>query len=189
MNKEDLIAFGLTDEQVTQVLKLHSSALDNNFIPKTRFNELNEKYKAMKEDLTKRDTQIEELKKSAKGNEDLQKQIEALQLENKNTKISNAVEKALMGARAKNVTAVKALLKDLDKAEFADDGSIKGLEEQIKTLKADKSTDFLFESEVAKKPSIKGATPADPRDAKPVVDESKMSYNDFVTYYESKTND
>ena len=45
-----------------------------------------------------------------------------------------AVDIALTNARAKNKTAVKALLKDLDKAAINDDGTVKGLKEQIESL-------------------------------------------------------
>jgi hypothetical protein len=63
---------------------------------------------------------------------------------------------ALKDAGAKNTAAVRALLKDLEKAEIGEDGAVKGLAEQIKALK--ESDAYLFTSSEAGKPT--GATPA-----------------------------
>ena len=69
-------------------------------------------------------------------NATLKKQVEDRDSQLETLKNSTGdVEAALTGAKAKNNTAVKALLKDLDKAEFAEDGTIKGLAEQIEVLK------------------------------------------------------
>lgn len=155
MKKEDLIALGLSEEQATKVMELHTSALDGNYVPKSRFNEVNEENKTLKNQVSDRDKQIDGLKKSAGDNEDLKKQIETLQADNKakdeahakelkQLRVDAAVEKALSDSGALNLTATKALLKDLDKAELSDDGSVKGLKEQIEALKGADDTKFLF---------------------------------------------
>ena len=142
----------------------------------------------LKKDIAARDEQIETLKKSAGSNEDLKKQIESLQAENKATKINGAIEKALTAAKALNITAAKALLKDLDKAELSDDGTVKGLDEQIKALQKDESTKFLFAApEESKKTQIKGMTPTDGGDDKPKgitqKDFARMSYKDRLKLF------
>lgn len=142
----------------------------------------------LKKDIAARDEQIEALKKSAGSNEDLKKQIESLQAENKATKINGAIEKALTAAKALNVTAAKALLKDLDKAELSSDGTVKGLDEQIKALQKDESTKFLFAApEESKKTQIKGMTPTDGGDDKPKgvtqKDFARMSYKDRLKLF------
>ena len=142
----------------------------------------------LKKDIAARDEQIETLKKSAGSNEDLKKQIESLQAENKATKINGAIEKALTAAKALNVTAAKALLKDLDKAELSSDGTVKGLDEQIKALQKDESTKFLFAApEESKKTQIKGMTPTDGGDDKPKgvtqKDFARMSYKDRLKLF------
>ena len=144
----------------------------------------------LKKDIAARDEQIETLKKSAGSNEDLKKQIESLQAENKATKINGAIEKALTAAKALNVTAAKALLKDLDKAELSSDGTVKGLDEQIKALQKDESTKFLFAApEESKKTTIKGMTPTDGGDDKPKgitqKDFARMSYKDRLKLFSS----
>lgn len=120
----------------------------------------------LKKQISDRDEQLESLKKAKGNSEELQKQIEQLQADNKQIKIDTAVERALTGAKAKNITAVKALLK-LDGAELADDGTIKGLAEQIDAVKKD--ADYLFEADkpAKTKPSVKGATPGEGNDDKP----------------------
>ena len=60
MNKEDLIAMGLTEEQAKKVM----DSLDGNFVTKTRFNEVNEENKTLKSLFSDRDKQLEDLKKS-----------------------------------------------------------------------------------------------------------------------------
>jgi chromosome segregation ATPase len=142
----------------------------------------------LKKDIAARDEQIETLKKSAGNNEDLKKQIENLQAENKATKINGAIEKALTAAKALNVTAAKALLKDLDKAELSSDGTVKGLDEQIKALQKDENTKFLFAApEESKKTTIKGMTPTDGGDDKPKgvtqKDFARMSYKDRLKLF------
>lgn len=56
MNKEELIAMGLTEEQAKKVM----DSLDGNFVTKTRFNEINEENKTLKKSVSDRDKQLEE---------------------------------------------------------------------------------------------------------------------------------
>ena len=48
------------------------------------------------------------------------------------------------------------MLKDLDKAEINDDGTVKGLKEQIESLIKSQDSSFLFEVET---PKFKGMSP------------------------------
>ena len=166
------------------------------FIPKARFDEVNNEKKKLELDVRDRDGQLETLKNSSGDVNELKKQIETLQNDNKTKdeahaaeikklKTDNAVKSALVNAKAKNEVAVMALLKDLDKAEFNDDGTIKGLDEQITAIK--KSDAYLFETTETKKTQVKGAVvgePTDP-DTKGLTKEqfNKMSYKDKVNLY------
>lgn len=152
MNKQKLISLGVSEDIADKVM----AELDGNFIPRTRFNEVNELKKSYMEQLKERDTQLEELKKAVGDSENLKKQIETLQNDNKakedafnaeikKMKIDNAIDKALTEAKAKNIKAVKALL-DLNNAELLEDGTIKGLSESIKGLSESQDTAFLFDS-------------------------------------------
>lgn len=82
MDKEELIAMGLTEEQASKVVKAHKKELDGNYVPKERFNDVNEKLKTANQTITDRDSQIENLKKFEGTNEELQQKITDLQSEN-----------------------------------------------------------------------------------------------------------
>lgn len=168
MTKEKLLEWGLTEEQADKVM----DSLNGDFVTKSRFNEVNTELKAARTALSERDKQLEELKKVDAAA--LQAQITQLQADNKQKdadyaaqlkalKISNAVELALTGAKAKNNTAVKALLVDfIGKAELAEDGTVKGLDDEVKKLVEGKDTAFLFEKSTGTK--FKGAKSAEKGD-------------------------
>lgn len=175
MNKEKLMEMGLTEELATKVAK----ELDGNYVPKTRFNEVNTELKQAKDQVKERDSQLETLKKSVGDSDELKKQIETLQNENKTKdethaaeikqlKIDTAVDKALAEAKAKNPKAVKALL-DLAKAELSDDGTIKGLDAQIKALAEAEDSKFLFDTDSTqnKNQNSKGFVPGQKKDGVP----------------------
>ena len=169
MRKEDLMKIdGMTEELATIIAEQSAEELKG-YIPKTRFDEVNEAKKNAEALVKERDKQLEDVKKSTGDNEELKKQIETLQEDNKAAKqkyeadikkmqIDNAVQSALKDAGAKNVTATMALLKDLDKAELAEDGTVKGLVEQIQELQ--KSESYLFDTKNNEPPKASGATPA-----------------------------
>ncbi len=154
MRKEDFIALGFTEEQAVKAEKASMEELKG-FIPKTRFDEVNEAKKKLDEDLKERHTQLEELKKSSGISKELQEQIDKLQEENKAKEISyneelqslktnNAIEIVLANSKAKNGKAVKALL-NMENIKLREDGTLEGIDEQVKALK--KSDSFLFEGE------------------------------------------
>ena len=135
MTKEKLLEWGLTEEQATKVME----GLNGSFVTK-----------ALQDQITQ--LQADNKKKDADHAAEL-----------KNLKISNAVELALTGAKAKNNTAVKALLADfIGKAELAEDGTVKGLEDEVKKLVEGKDTAFLFEKSTGTK--FKGAKSAEKGD-------------------------
>ena len=151
MNKEQLQALGLSDEQVTKILEGYKG-----FVPPSRFNEVNEAKKSAEQQLAERDKQLADLKKNLAANEEANKQIEALQAENKaakeryerdltSFKVNNVVDLALAQSGAKNLKAVKALI-DFEKIKL-DGDKVNGLDEQIKVLTSDKDSSFLFKGE------------------------------------------
>ena len=192
MTKEKLMEWGLTEEQASKVME----GLNGSFVTKARFNEVNEENKTLKAQVSERDGQIETLKKSAGDNTELQSQITALQEANKQKdkdhaneiktlKIRNAVDMALTNAKAKNNTAVKALLAEfLGKAELADDGTVKGLDDEIGKLVKGEDTAFLFDTTKAKFKGAKAAEKSDPHNQPTGDDLSKMSYDELCKYME-----
>lgn len=191
MKKDDFVKLGI-DEETAKKCEAASLEELKGFIPKARFDEVNNEKKNLEAAVSERDKQLDTLKNSTGDMETLKKQISDLQAENKTKdeahaaeikqlKINSAVETALISAKAKNTTAVKALLKDLDKAELADDGTVKGLADQIAALQ--KSDDYLFEAKESKK-KIKGAEPGEAgnEDGDKKVDPSNMTYSELAAY-------
>jgi len=167
----------------------------------TEIKNLQTEVDGLKTQVGDRDKQLETLKASAGDNADLKKQIEDLQTENATAKANHeselnqlkidfAVEKALTGAKAKNIKAVKALL-ELDDAKLDKDGNVKGLAEQIEKLTSGDDTKFLFEAQKQTKQqqNFKGFQPGASGEQKPgegeKVDFSKMSYDELTAYMEA----
>jgi hypothetical protein len=82
MTKEQLLAAGFTEEQATNILKLHKEAIDGNYVPKHRFDEVNTELKTTKEQVIERDKQITELKKFEGDSKALQEKISELEAAN-----------------------------------------------------------------------------------------------------------
>ena len=189
MTRDTLVEMGLTEELAAKVM----GSLNGNYVPKNRFNEISRENESLKAAAKEHEKQLETLKKSAGDNESLSQQIADLQAANQTAKesyeaqmnqlkIDFAVEKALTGAKAKNVTAVKALL-DLKDAKLDEDGSVKGLSEQIEKLSKAEDSKFLFDTAPAQ-PKLKGFNPGASSDIKPGAggDMSKMTYSEMVAY-------
>ena len=188
MKKEDLIAMGLTEEQAKKVM----DSLDGNFVTKTRFNEVNEENKTLKQSVLDRDKQLEDLKKYSCDNAELKKQIETLQQQNaeqqkahetemKQLKLDNAIDTALTAAGAKNVKAVKPFI-DTTKIKFGDDGKLIGLDEQLKEVQ--KTEGYLFAEKQQKQQTFRGFQPGFSGEVRPgtEVDTSKMTYSELISY-------
>ncbi|MEO1815257.1 MAG: phage scaffolding protein [Acetobacterium sp.] len=145
-------------------------------VPKETFNAVSNDLKQAKKDIATRDTQLQELKDSAGDIETLKTTIETMAQENtkaeakyqeeiKQIKLNNAIEKALSGAKAKNLRAVKALL-DMEKVEL-DGDNLKGLDDQITALTTGEDSKFLFDAAEDPKPNFRGINPAEGGDGTP----------------------
>ena len=165
MNKEQLIALGLTEEQTEKVLSVNTEQLKG-FIPKSRFDEVNNAKKQLEKDIEERDNQLETLKNSTSDIETLKTTIANLQNDNKvakeqydteiaKIKLDNAVETALLNANAVNVKAAKALL-DMEKVKL-DGETLVGVNDQLEILKKAEDSKMLFKTET--KQTLSGATP------------------------------
>lgn len=196
MTRKQLEDLGLTKEQADSVMKINGDDIENaKGTASTEIKNLQTEVEGLKTQVGDRDKQLETLKASAGDNADLKKKIEDLQTENATAKATHeselnqlkidfAVEKALTGAKAKNITAVKALL-DLKDAKFDKEGNVKGLAEQIEKLTSDEGTKFLFEAQKQQQ-NFKGFQPGASAQQKPgaEVDTSKMNYDELCAYLE-----
>jgi chromosome segregation ATPase len=197
MKRKFLEDMGLEKEQVDKILDENSQDIgkakgDSEKIQKD-LDAANAEVESLKGQISDRDKQLETLKNSTGDVEGMKQEIAKLQADNKakddahaaeikQLKIDAAIDSALTGAKAKNNTAVKALLKDLDKAELAEDGTIKGLAEQIEALQ--KSDAYLFNTTTKKQTQVKGAKPGESgnEDGDHGVDTSKMTYSELAAY-------
>jgi hypothetical protein len=167
MNKDQFVALGLSEDLATKAAAASAEELKG-FIPKARFDEINEAKKQAEQDRDKVSGQLEEVKKSAGDNETLKQQIEKLQGENKTAKdeydakvkdlqLTTAIKLALTG-QAHDPDIVAGLL-DKTKIQLDDNGAVKGgLDDQVKALRESKS--FLFAAK-EEKPKFKGTKPAE----------------------------
>lgn len=168
--KKLLADLGIGEEQITKIVEGVAKHYEG-WIPKARFDEVNEARKALEAELKERDKQLAELKKAAGEHEELRKQIEALQQENKakeqeyqarlrDMAVTAAIKLAVAG-EAHDPDLVAALV-DKSKIEVDENGAVKsGLDEQLKELREKKP--FLF-IEKASGPQFKGVTPAESRE-------------------------
>lgn len=158
MNKEQLLELGLTEEQADKVLNMHKEVLSG-FIPKTRFDEVNETKKDLEQQIRDRDKQLKDLQEKVKGNEELEKTIKELQEANKATKeqyedkirdmtINAAIQSKLTDAKYPDLLLTKF---DQSKLSIAEDGTVLGIDEQLAVLKEQYKDLF--------KPDLRGREP------------------------------
>ena len=177
MDKEKLIAVGLNEEQITNVLKLHKEEINSNYIPIHRFNEVNTELKTARASLADRDKQIEGLKKFEGTTAELQAKVKELEDANK---AADAKYKQELAAERKRNAVKLSLLDDaegkphdvemvmslfnLDAIEVDESGKItKGFKEQCEAIRKDKAFLFVSKTEPGKPAGWKpaGTPPAD----------------------------
>jgi hypothetical protein len=191
MNKEALIAAGLTEELAETVMGLHKTAIDAGYTTKDRFNVVSTENKQLKEQLTERDTQIEGLKTASGASDKLKQQITDLQAESrakdadhaaelKRVKRDNLDERLLAEAKAINAIAAKPFLADID--DGVDDEGYTALRKQhIEALTKAESTKFLFETGDSGEQKFTGMKPGETGTSSP--------NNSVVNPFETKTYD
>lgn len=189
MKKEELMKLeGMTEELATKIAEQSAEELKG-MIPKSRLDEVIAERDNAKKDHADVLKQLGALQKESGDVQTLKDQIQKLQDDAKEAqkthdaeiqtlKINNAVDAALTAAKALNVKAVKALL-NLEGAELDADGSLKGLNDQIKALQTAEDSKFLFGSS-----TMKGAKTGESgnEDGDKGVDTSKMTYSELAAY-------
>ncbi|MBS5784078.1 MAG: phage scaffolding protein [Clostridium sp.] len=174
MKREFLKELGLADESIEKIMAENGKDINE---LKTASTTAQTTIADLQKQISDRDKQLETLKKSSGDNEALQKQITDLQAANKTAKaeydaqvkklqLDSRVETALLGAKAKNSKAVRALL---DESKISLDGeNVLGLHEQLEALKKDAA--YLFGEDKAQNPP----PPADGNPPKPAEPNSLL---------------
>jgi hypothetical protein len=175
MKKEDFTKLGIEDALAQKAADASAEELKG-LVPKDRFDGIEAELKQVKAIVAERDAQLEVLKKSTGDSEALKQQITDLQTANaekdkthaaeiRDLKRSGIDESLLLEAKAKNLTAVKALLDKVDEA--VDEAAYKTLRaEQVKKLTESEDTKFLFDAKARddKQGQFRGIKPGESRD-------------------------
>ena len=149
MRKEEFVALGIAEDLAEKAATASATELKG-YVPKTRFDEVNEEKKALQTAKKQAEDDLEELRKSAGDNEALTKQITDLQnaakakdaeyaQQLKALKLGNAIRLGITDAQD---TDIVAGLVDQSKLILGDDGKVTGLDEQLKAIRESKP--FLF---------------------------------------------
>ncbi len=153
----------LTDEQKKVIEnKIYSEEEIKSFIPKSRFDEVNNQKKEAMTEIEKQKKDIEKLMESAKGNEELEKQLNELKLANekklKEFEDKENKYKADLTLQEKKNRVMLEILKlqphdptdvmhyiDINMINFTETGNIVGAAEQLEAIK--KSRPYLFKAQ------------------------------------------
>lgn len=150
--EEILKSQGLTDEQVATI----TGEMKQNKIFTTGEENLDIRYNKLKGDFDNQGTQlgeanklIEDLKKTNKGNEEMQGKItgyettiSSLQEQLKQVQLEAEIKVALLAAKVSDVDYMTFKLKEKGELELGEDGHIKGIDDKIAGLKTQFPTQF-----------------------------------------------
>lgn len=189
MKRKFLEDLGLEKEVIDKILDENSSDIG---AIKEELTTVTKEKEKLEDDIAERNKQLETLKESAGSVDDLKAQIAKLQSENAEKdaahkaemdafKIDTAVDKAITGAKGKNVKAIKALL-NMDEIKLDKDGNVVGYSEQLENLMKADDSKFLFDT--PQDPSLQGFNPAASGNNlgsnNSGIDMSKMTYDQIV---------
>ncbi|HEG7369190.1 TPA: phage scaffolding protein [Staphylococcus aureus] len=150
-------------------------------VPRSRLNDKNTEIEELKEEISKRDEQIVKLQDSVKDDSEIQKELEELKNQNaewetkyKETQLNNAVKLAV-AKEANDANDILAFI-NKDELELVDDGTVKGLDKAVETLKESKP--YLF---TPSKPTGNSPQQGDNPTGKPTKEDfKKMTYTEQV---------
>lgn len=154
MTKKDFTDLGISEELATKAAEASKKELES-YVQKSKYDLVVTEKETLEIQIKEHGKQLEELKKAAKGSEELEKKVKELQdnaaaskakyeKQINDIQLNHVIDTALKEAKAKNAKAVRSLL-DMNDIVL-DDGKVKGLDKQIKKLQEAEDSKFLFES-------------------------------------------
>lgn len=160
-----------------------------------RYGKLKTDNEGVTKQLNEANSLIEQLKKSNKGNEDLQgkitayeAQVQQLQQELQQTKIDSEIKIELLSSKALDIDYLTFKLKEKGELELGDDGKIKGWDDKIAALKTQFPTQF---ETAASKKIIENKLPNSQENSGSVTKEvfDKMGYQDRLKLFNENPED
>ena len=182
----DDVAQAIQDEMKAN--KIYTASEENLDI---RYGKLKTDHDGKVAELTEAQNLIAELKKSNKGNEDLQGKITAyesqvtqLQAELEKTKLESAIKVELLASKALDVDYLTFKLKEKGELSLDDEGKIKGWDDKLAALKVQFPTQFETAST---KNIVEHRLPDGDSSGTTVTKEefNKMGYNSRVAFKQS----
>ena len=154
MTKKDFTDLGISEELATKAAEASKKELES-YVQKSKYDLAVTEKETLEIQIKEHGKQLDELKKAAKGSEELEKKVKELQdnaaaskakyeKQINDIQLNHAIDTALKEAKAKNAKAVRSLL-DMNDIVL-DEGKVKGLDKQIKKLQEAEDSKFLFES-------------------------------------------
>lgn len=185
MKKEDLIALGIDEDTAKTIMAMHGKTVTT---LNSQLSAITVEKEGLQEQVTTNQTELDALKESAKGNEELTAQLADLQAKldqsksESETKLATqqkdfAIQLALKEANALDESIVLGLL-DKDTIKVTDNG-LQGFDEQLKSLQESKA--FLFQAQQEETPAptiFNGGNPKAPKDGD--NDPFKNAVNKFI---------
>lgn len=159
LSKEKLLEMGIAEDLADKVLE----DVNKDYVPGYRYKEVKDSLESLNSEISKRDKQIDGLKKLSGNKEELEAEINSLKEANKKAKEEaeenlkairkdNAITEYLYNQRVNNVGVLKKLLNNQD-IKYEDEKLI-GIDEQMKALREDNSLKSLFANN-----DLRGANP------------------------------
>ncbi len=192
MTLKELLGEELYKQVMEKAGDKHKIAIvsDGNWIPKDKFDAMNEEKKEYKGQIDALNKKLGELQTKLKDNEAVTKEIDDLkhQIKDKEAELTktrklNAIKLAVFKAGPNDVADILPHLKQ-DSITLADDGTITGLEEQIKALKESKP--YLFKETDPE--GTGGSKGGGAKDKKPATGKSATDFINAIREVQAKRN-
>ncbi|WP_344702329.1 phage scaffolding protein [Salinicoccus jeotgali] len=182
MKRQFLRDLGVDEEHIPKIIDEHHDTVREYKESASKADDLQSQLDTANEEITERDNQIEQLKNST-DNEELQKKLNEYETSNadyenklKQVQLDSAIKLAV-AKEANDPSDVLAFI-DKDGLEVAEDGTIKGLDDKLSTLKENKPYLFQAQKKTGRTPQEGGPAPSITKE-----DFDKMSYTEKNDLY------